>query len=136
MLNQASLDGFVTKQIWTYSGDTFFRLACYRDQDRPHKAAAGNGRDKPDYHTVRVPASLTAGPVQFQAGQRLQVHGWLESREFDYTLAEFAGDVRQGQMPQIDQTEAEKIVAYRSTSWIVADRVVLIAADNGGGEAA
>jgi hypothetical protein len=85
MLNQVHVEGFVTKKRWQHSGDTFFRLAVYRDPDRERKGQdkAGEGRDRPDYVTVRAPAAVTTLPVEFKGGQRIQIHGWLESREFE-----------------------------------------------------
>jgi hypothetical protein len=133
MLNQVHVEGYVTKRQWTYSGDTYFRLAAYRDPDRPRKeadrraideAAERQLRDKPDYVTVRVPAMLLAGlPVQFQAGQRVQVHGWLESREYNYTLAEFLDDA-QGPKLEVDEVQAGQVIAHRGTTWITAERIV------------
>jgi hypothetical protein len=129
MLNQVHVEGYVTKRQWTYSGDTFFRLAAYRDPDRPRKEADRqdpNERDKPDYITIRVPATLLAGlPVQFQAGQRVQVHGWLESREYNYTLAEFLDDA-QGPKPEVDEAQAGQVVAHRGTTWVTAERVLTL----------
>ncbi len=128
MLNQVHVEGYVTKKIWQYSGDTFFRLAVYRDPDRPRKKTDRNSneRDKPDYITIKVPASLLAGlPVQFISGQRVQVHGWLESREYESTLSEFLQDAR-GPKLEIDSAQAQKVVAHRSTTWITAERIVSI----------
>ncbi len=126
MLNQTHVEGYVTKKIWQYGGDTFFRLAVYRDPDLPRKETGrnSNDRDKPDYVTVKVPASLLAGlPVQFTSGQRIQVHGWLESREYESTLAEFLKDARESEL-EIDPAQAQRIVAHRSTTWITAARIV------------
>ena len=126
MLNQVHVEGFVTKKIWQYSGDTYFRLAVYRDPDRPRKVAereAPDERDKPDYVTVRVPARLTTMPVEFQSGQRVQVHGWLESREFDQSLAEFLWEA-QGPKPKVSKAQAGKVIAHRGATWIVAERVL------------
>jgi hypothetical protein len=134
MLNQVHAEGYVTRRQWTYSGDTFFRLAVYRDPDRPRKEADRqdpNERDRPDYVTIRVPATLLAGlPVQFQAGQRVQVHGWLESREYDYTLAEFLDDA-QGPKPEVGEAQAGQVVAHRGTTWITAERVLTLSRGSG-----
>jgi hypothetical protein len=128
MLNQVHTEGYVTKKVWQHSGDTFFRLAVYRDPDRTRKEAgrqAADERDQPDYVTVRVPAALTTLPVEFQSGQRVQVHGWLESREFDYTLAEFLADA-QGPKPEVDPGLAGQVAAHRGTTWIVAERIITL----------
>ena len=128
MLNQVHIEGYATKKIWQYGGDTFFRLAAYRDPDRPRKESDRNPneRDKPDYVTIKVPASLLAGlPVQFTSGQRVQVHGWLESREYESTLAEFLKDARGSEL-EVDSAQAKEIIAHRSTTWITAERIVNI----------
>ncbi len=134
MLNQIHVEGFVTKKQWTHSGDKFFRLAVYRDPDRPRKEiarATPNERDQPDYVTVRLPASLLAGlPVEFKSGQRVQVHGWLESREYTYTLAEFLADA-QGDAPDVDPEQAQAVTAHRATTWITAERVVTVPDNRG-----
>jgi hypothetical protein len=134
MLNQAHIEGYTTKKQWTYSGDRFFRLAVYRDPDRPRKESnrkTTDERDQPDYVTVRLPAALLAGlPVQFDPGQRVQVHGWLESREFEYRLDEYLDDA-QGPKPEVEPAQAGKVVAHRATTWITADRIVVVPNNRG-----
>ena len=133
MLNEVHTEGFVTKKIWQHTGDTYFRFAIYRDPIRPRKKAERPNpaeRDEPDYITVRVPAALTTLPVEFQAGQRVQVHGWLESREFDYSLAEFLENA-EGDKPRIDPAVADGLTTHRGTTWLVAERIVTLS-DNGG----
>ncbi|MFH0811201.1 MAG: hypothetical protein V2A77_12165 [Pseudomonadota bacterium] len=134
MLNQVHIEGYVTKKIWQHGGDTFIRVAVYRDPDRVRKQAnreAEDEKDQPDYITIRLPASLLAGlPVQFQAGQRVQAHGWLESREFDYTLQEF---LREAQGPKPNVEAADQVVAHRGTTWLVAERILLVPERNGDG---
>lgn len=128
MFNCVHIEGFVTKRIWRHSGDLFIRIANYRDPDRPRKESrhdSPNKRDQPDYVTIRVPAALTTLPVEFQSGQRVQVDGWLESREFDYTLAEFLKDA-QGDKPEIDPEQAKQLSAHRGTTWIVATRILTL----------
>lgn len=133
MFNQVHVEGFVTKKIWQRGGDTFFRLAVYRDPDRPRKAAArgkADERDKLDYVTIRVPAPLTTLPVAFHSGQLVQVHGWLESREFDYTLAEFLKEA-EGPKLVVSPHQATQATTHRGTTWIVADRILNLPADLG-----
>ncbi|MEA3397133.1 MAG: hypothetical protein U9R05_06690 [Chloroflexota bacterium] len=128
MLNQVHVEGYVTKKIWQYDGFTFFRLAAYRDQDRPRKKAkrqASNERDQPDYVTVRVSPSLTAMPIAFEPGQRVQVHGWLESQSQKSSLADFL-EAAEGPKIEIDAAKAQKSVAYRDFTRIVAERIVIL----------
>ena len=125
MLNQVHVEGYVTKRIWQYDGDTFIRMATYRDQDRPRKKANGNERsnerDQPDYVTVRVPS--TAMPIAFKSGQRIQVHGWLESQSQKFTLADFLGAAN-GPKPEMDLAQAQEVVASRDFTRVVAERIV------------
>ena len=128
MLNQCHVEGFITKKQWKYDGDTFFRLAIYRDPDRTRKEAdreAANEKDQPDYVTICVPAALTAMPVEFTAGRRIQAHGWLESREYAYSLQEFL-EKAQGPKLDINTEKAEQVSTHRGTTWIVAERIVTI----------
>ena len=130
MLNKAIAEGYVTKKIWPYDGDMFFRLAVYRDPDREIKVAdrGPDERHKPDYFTVRLPASLE---VAVEAGQRVQIDGWLESREFDDTLADFLNKSRGDRKPRVDPQVARQVVKHRTSTWLVADRIIVI--PNGGG---
>lgn len=126
MLNQVHVEGYVTKRVWQYDGDTFVRLATYRDQDRPRKKLNGGGpdeRDQPDYVTVRVPP--TAMPIVFKAGQRIQVHGWLESQSQKFTLADFL-EAASGAKPEIDAAQAQEIAAHRDFTRVVAERIVAL----------
>lgn len=129
MLNQVHVEGYVTKKIWQYGGFTFLRLATYRDQDRPRKQADGraseNERDQPDYVTVRIASALTAMPVAFEPGQRIQIHGWLESQSQKSSLADFL-EAADGPKPEIDSAKAQKVVAYREFTRIVAERIVML----------
>jgi hypothetical protein len=129
MLNQVHQEGFVTKKQWTYDDDHFFRLAVYRDPDRQRKQAADpapNRVDAPDYVTVCIPAELGL-PGEIKAGQRLQVDGWLESRHYDVSLDEFLEKARGPKVSVVvDDEMAQRISVARTTTWIVADRVVIV----------
>ena len=123
MLNSASVEGYVTKKIWEYDGDQFFRLAMYRDPDRPRKRnpqESEGKRDQPDYATVRVPATLSD---RIKPGQRVQVHGWLESQVQRRTLAEFLATAK-GPALDLDQEKAQEISTAMDYTRIVADRIV------------
>jgi hypothetical protein len=133
MINQVHVEGFVTKRVWRYNGDTFFRLAAYRDPDRERKHGDGKsaeGKDRPDYVTIRVPAALSVAPARLETRERVQVHGWLESREFSYSLAEFLQDARRADA-EVDLEQARGVTTYRCTTWIVAERIVAMNGRNG-----
>lgn len=133
MLNETHVEGYVTKKQWTYSGDKFMRIAVYRDPDRPRKdndrGSSKGGHDQPDYVTVKLPATLFAGmPVDFRPQLRVQVHGWVESRQYEQTLAEFLSSAKQDEAKEmdVDPELAKKIIAYRSSTWIVAERIQVL----------
>ena len=133
MLNQIHLEGFITKRIWPYDGETFFRLAVYRDPDRPQvdspvKGKHNEKKHRPDYITIRVPTHLTTVPVTFEPGQRLQVHGWIESRQFEQSLAEFLENANGDDQEEIeiDPDLAEELTTNRVTTWVVAERIITL----------
>lgn len=118
-MNEVHIEGFITKKQWMYGGDKFFRVAIYRDPDRPRKKENGGDREKPDYITVKVP---NGGLIQLEASQLIQIHGWLESREYEYTLADFLEDADAEEVAVDD--DVETITAHRGSTWIVAERLV------------
>jgi hypothetical protein len=132
MLNETHIEGYVTKKQWMYGGDRFLRVAVYRDPDRPRKEADRDStqeRDQPDYVTVKLPAALIAGmPIEFKPSQRVQVHGWLESRQYEQSLAEFLDSARQDQGQAVDVAPelSQKVVTHRSSTWVVADRIQIV----------
>ena len=129
MLNTVILDGYVTRKMWRVGPDLFFRLAVYRDPDRPRKEPKnGNGKDSPDYLTIRLRAgvALVSGPLQ--PGQRIQVHGWLESRHYEETLEEF---LKKAQISPEEIGLDANIAVERTTTWICAERIVPLPERNG-----
>jgi hypothetical protein len=123
MINVTVIEGFVTKKIWQYDGHTFCRLAVYRDQDLPRK---GNGREAPDYVTLCIPAALIA-PVadQFRQGARVQVHGWLESSEYQQSLAAFL-EKAGAAGARVKGVDAAKVGISRVSTQVVAQRIVIV----------
>lgn len=117
-MNEVHIEGFITKKQWMYGGDKFFRVAIYRDPDRPRKKENGD-REKPDYITVKVP---NGGFIQLEASHLIQVHGWLESREYEYTLADFLEDADAEEIT-VDG-DAANAITHRGSTWIVAERLV------------
>ena len=130
MLNTVILDGYVTRKMWRIGPDLFFRLAVYRDPDRPRKEPeGGNGKDGPDYLTVRLPVGLASLAGRLQPGQRVQVHGWLESRHYEEALEEFAK--KAGISPEDIDLDAASITVRRTTTWVCAERIVPVPEGNG-----
>jgi len=120
MINEATLEGIVTK-VWVYNGDTFLRLASYRDPDLP-EYKLDNNRDHADFVTVRFPKD---GPVQVTAstGDHLRVHGFIQSRDYNETLAAFLKDSNHQLSLPVD-VDPTKYMASRSMNEIICRRFV------------
>jgi hypothetical protein len=129
MINDVILEGIIVKS-WKYADDLLFRLACYRDPDMPQKAP-GDVHDAADYVTVRVLKGNLGAPVVLENGQHIRVHGFLQSRDYDETLADFLKDAK-GSLPLPEGLDPAGLKAQRGTTEIVARRIILVA--NGAGK--
>ncbi|MCG2787652.1 MAG: single-stranded DNA-binding protein [Anaerolineae bacterium] len=122
MLNEVQIEGIIAKEPWKYDRDLFFRVASYRDADMPAKPDITPGRDEPDYINVRVPGGATS-LMTATRGDRVRVHGFLQSRDFKESLTEFLGKARKnGEAPDFE--DADKIKIDRGILEVVALRVV------------
>ena len=69
----------------------------------PAKPDITPGRDEPDYINVRVPGGATS-LMTATRGDRVRVHGFLQSRDFKESLTEFLGKARKnGETPDIEK---------------------------------
>ncbi len=99
MINEAIVEGYIARLpgqsgTWQWKHDTLFRLEVRRDPNRPAKPQT-DSRDEPDYITVRLPADRFAGlPFAPNSAKKIRVHGFLQSREYQETLAAFLGRAR------------------------------------------
>ena len=122
MLNEVQIEGIIAKEPWKYDRDLFFRVASYRDADMPAKPDITPGRDEPDYINVRVPGGATS-LMTATKGDRVRVHGFLQSRDFKESLTEFLGKARKnGEAPDVE--DADKIKIDRGILEVVAQRIV------------
>lgn len=128
MINEITIEGIVTREPWTYDKDVFFRIASYRDMDMPAKPDTSvQGRDEPDYTNIRYPGG--AGTMfSIQKGQHVRIHGFLQSREFRESLAEFLEKARKnngnGEIKVPEDMKPEKVLIDRNTVEVVAARVI------------
>ncbi|MFZ6029760.1 MAG: hypothetical protein ACOYYS_18765 [Chloroflexota bacterium] len=129
MLNDVIFEGIIVKS-WKYADDLLFRLACYRDPDVPQKAP-GDVHDAADYVSVRVPKGNLGAPVVLENGQQIRVHGFLQSRDYEESLADFLKDAK-GSLPLPEGLDPDGLKAQRGTTEIVARRILLSA--NGSGK--
>ena len=97
MINDVVLEGIVVK-TWKYADDLLFRLACYRDPDLPQKPL-NDVQDAADFVTIRVPKGNLGAPVVVEKGYHVRVHGFLQSRDYEESLADFLKDARGAELP-------------------------------------
>ena len=134
MINEVTIEGIVTREPWTYDKDVFFRIASYRDMDMPAKPdTVVSGRDEPDYTNIRYPGG--AGTMfSIQKGQHVRIHGFLQSREFRESLAEFMEKARKNtgnsEIKLAEDLKPEKVSIDRNTVEVVATRVISLDPQN------
>ena len=131
MLNEVQIEGIVARESWSYDRDLFFRIASYRDAGLPAKPDIIPGREEPDYVNIRFPGGATSLAAP-RKGMRLRVHGFLQSRDFRETLAEFLEKARKlsGDLPEVENPD--KVQIDRNIIEIVATRVVVLEDGSGG----
>ena len=100
MINDVVLEGIVVK-AWKYADELLFRLACYRDPDLPQKPL-NEVQDAADFVTVRVPKGNLGAPVVVEKNYHIRVHGFLQSRDYQESLADFLKDARGAELPVPD----------------------------------
>jgi hypothetical protein len=86
-----------------------------------------SGRDEPDYTNIRYPGG--AGTMfSIQKGQHVRIHGFLQSREFKESLAEFMEKAKKntsnGEIKLTEDLKPEKVSIDRNTVEVVAARVI------------
>ena len=101
----------------------------YRDPDMPRKpnpAAIEEAKHSPDYVTVCLPYQVLQRLAQPpEPGLQLQVHGWLESNDYEQPLSDFLDRARHGDRVTVSGTDPNRVVAKRVATRVVAKRVVV-----------
>jgi hypothetical protein len=124
MLNEVVIEGLFTGKSWSYSGDLLFRLGSYRDRQRPAKVQT-EGREQPDYITVRILASGV--PLALQKGATYRVHGYLQSREYAETLGDYIkGANGLTSLLSVSDDARREITHNRVTTEVVAEKLILV----------
>ena len=113
-MNEVHISG-VVKSTWTYGDDLYARLSLRRDRGRPRRAADAGGPF--DYVTVLFSDGLRHG-LQLPTDLPITVHGWVQSRDVDESMAQF---LSKAGAPSASNVDAG-IVAHRSVTEIVAER--------------
>ena len=116
-MNEVHLSGQI-KKVWTYDNNLYVRLSVRRDPGRPKRSPQEGGPY--DYITV----AFIDGKNQFHfiPGQMLSVHGWIQSRDFDETLAEFLERARGADGLDIPKAQLRQIYVHRSVIEVIAER--------------
>ncbi len=122
MINDVVLEGIVVK-AWKYADDLLFRLACYRDPDLPHKPL-NEVQDAADFVTIRVPKGNLGAPVVVEKNHHVRVHGFLQSRDYQESLADFLKDARGAELPVPENLDPSMLRAPRGTTEVIARRIM------------
>ncbi len=122
MINEVILEGIVVK-TWKYADDLLFRIAIYRDADLPQKPL-NETQDAADYATIRVTKGSLGAPVVVEKGVQVRVHGFLQSRDYEESLADFLKDARGAELPVPENLDPTTLRAPRGTTEVVARRII------------
>jgi len=122
MINEVVLEGIVVK-TWKYAEDLLFRIACYRDPDLPSKSLS-EIQDAADFVTIRVLKGNLGAPVVVEKGVHVRVHGFLQSRDYEESLADFLKDARGAELPVPESLDPNNLRAPRGTTEVIARRIM------------
>ena len=122
MINEVVLEGIVVK-TWKYAEDLLFRIACYRDPHVPSKSL-NDAQDAADFVTIRVLKGNLGAPVVVEKGVHVRVHGFLQSRDYEESLADFLKDARGAELPVPESLDPNELRAPRGTTEVIARRIM------------
>jgi hypothetical protein len=122
MINEVVLEGIVVK-TWKYAEDLLFRIACYRDPDLPSKSL-NDAQDAADFVTIRVLKGNLGAPVVVEKGIHVRVHGFLQSRDYEESLADFLKDAHGAELPVPENLDPNNLRAPRGTTEVIARRIM------------
>ena len=122
MINEVVLEGIVVK-TWKYADDLLFRIACYRDPDLPSKSL-NDLQDAADFVTIRVLKGNLGAPVVVEKGYHVRVHGFLQSRDYEESLADFLKDARGVELSVPESLDPNELRAPRGTTEVIARRIM------------
>jgi len=122
MINEVVLEGIVVK-TWKYAEDLLFRIACYRDPDLPSKSL-NDAQDAADFVTIRVLKGNLGAPVVIEKGYHVRVHGFIQSRDYEESLADFLKDARGVELSVPENLDPNELRAPRGTTEVIARRIM------------
>ena len=123
MINDVVLEGIVVR-AWKYADDLLLRLACYRDPDLPQKPL-NEVKDAADFVTIRVPKGNLGAPVVVEKNYHIRVHGFLQSRDYQESLADFLKDAHGAELAVPESVDPSVLRAHRGTTEVIARRIML-----------
>jgi hypothetical protein len=122
VINEVVLEGIVVK-TWKYAEDLLFRIACYRDPDLPSKSL-NEIQDAADFVTIRVLKGNLGAPVVVEKGHKVRVYGFIQSRDYEESLADFLKDARGAELPVPESLDPNDLRAPRGTTEVIARRIM------------
>jgi len=122
MINDVVLEGIIVR-TWKFADDLLFRLACYRDPDMPQKPL-NETQDAADFVTIRVTKGNLGAPVEMEKGLHVRVHGFLQSRDYQESLADFLKDARGAALAVPETLDPIELRAPRATTEVIARRIM------------
>jgi hypothetical protein len=127
MINTVIIEVVIVR-AWTYAGDRLYRVASNRDPSLPPKPRNKEQNDT-DFMTVRSPKGLLGGPVSLELEDLIRVHGFVQSRDYEETLAEFASRAKGPELKLPHDYDPQALRRTRVTAEIVAQRIVHLEKD-------
>jgi len=116
------------RQDLEYAEDLLFRIACYRDPDLPSKSL-NDVQDAADFVTIRVLKGNLGAPVVIEKGYKVRVHGFLQSRDYEESLADFLKDAHGAELPVPESLDPNELRAPRGTTGAVIQVMKMINID-------
>jgi len=121
MLNTVTIEGIVTAKDERLH---VARLAVYRDDNKRFRA---DGREMPDYVSVRYGGNRGD---DLQVGNRVLVHGFIQSRDFQESLARILERVGL-ELPNDLKEKVNGMSLPRVATEVVAEKIIRISSRNG-----
>ncbi len=116
MLNTVTIEGIVTAKDERLH---VARLAVYRDDNKRFRA---DGREMPDYVSVRYGGNRGD---DLQVGNRVLVHGFIQSRDFQESLARILERVGL-ELPNDLKEKVNGMSLPRVATEVVAEKIIRI----------
>ncbi|HMN62284.1 MAG TPA: hypothetical protein PJ988_18100, partial [Anaerolinea sp.] len=81
-------------------------------------------QDAADFVTIRVLKGNLGAPVVIEKGYKVRVHGFLQSRDYEESLADFLKDARGAEFLVPESLDPGNLRAPRGTTEVIARRIM------------